>query len=414
MGTSQMTAAEEWKRGWSLVLACFVGFSFFSVPTASAGVFMEPIGREFGWGRTLLAAGTSMTSIVTALLSPFVGMLIDRHGARRLGLPGVFLTAFAIGAISLANGSPAQWLALWVFYALISILVKTTIWTAPVSARFQAGRGLALALTLSGTAAAQAISPPLCNWLIEHFGWRQAYIWTGFGWGGVTLLLCWLFLFDAKDRRDDEPAAPAPAPAAAAGLSIAEAWRSRALWSIAVSTFVMMLLSLGLQIHQVPILTGAGVSRTNAAWLAGLFGVAGIVGKLITGALLDHYRPNWIGGLTLAANSIAFALLLYGVHSPTLIVAAILINGYSAGTKLQICTYLTASYAGLRNLGAVFGAMYSLVSLGSGLGPMIAGFVYDTTGGYAPFLLAGTFGCVFCGLLIFTLPRYPDWRESSV
>lgn len=406
-----MTAAEEWKRGWTLVLACFVGFSFFSVPTASAGVFMEPIGREFGWGRTLLAAGTSMTSIVTALLSPFVGMLIDRYGARRLGLPGVFLTAFAIGAISLANGSPAQWLALWVFYALISILVKTTIWTTPVSARFQAGRGLALALTLSGTAAAQAISPPLCNWLIEHFGWRQAYVWTGLGWGCVTLLLCWLFLFDAKDRRSDEAATPASDTAA--GLSIAEAWRSRALWSIAVSTFVMMLLSLGLQIHQVPILTGAGVSRTNAAWLAGLFGVAGIVGKLITGALLDRYRPNWIGGLTLAANSIAFALLLYGVHSAELIVSAILINGYSAGTKLQICTYLTASYAGLRNLGAVFGAMYSLVSLGSGLGPLVAGFVYDTTGGYAPFLLAGTFGCIFCGLLILTLPRYPDWKENA-
>lgn len=277
---------------------------------------------------------------------------------------------------------------------------------------FVSGRGVALALTLSGTAAAQAISPPLCNWLIEHYGWRQAYVWTGFGWGGLALLLCWLFLYDLKDRRRMAPPADGPTETAAAdlpGLSIAEAWRSRALWSIAASTFLMMLLSLGLQIHQVPILTGAGVSRSNAAWLAGLFGVAGIVGKLVTGALLDRYRPNWIGGLTLGANSIAFALLLYGVHSPALIVVAILINGYSAGTKLQICTYLTASYAGLRNLGAVFGAMYSLVSLGSGLGPMIAGLVYDTTGGYAPFLLAGTLGCVVCGLLVFTLPRYPDW-----
>ncbi|RZK02158.1 MAG: MFS transporter [Novosphingobium sp.] len=378
------------------------------------GVFMEPIGREFGWGRTLIAAGTSMTSVVTALLSPFVGVLIDRWGARRLGLPGVFLTAFAIGAISLANGSAVQWLALWAFYALISILVKTTIWTAPVSGHFTKGRGLALALTLSGTAAAQAIAPPLCNWLIEHYGWRQAYVWTGLGWGGVTLLLCWLFLYDRKDRSRLSPERAAAVPADdLPGLTIAEAWRSRPLWAIAVSTFVMMLLSLGLQIHQVPILTGAGVSRTNAAWLASLFGLAGIVGKLVTGALLDRYRPNWIGGVTLAANGLAFALLLAGLHSPVLIVVAILINGYSAGTKLQICTYLTASYAGLRNLGAVFGAMYSLVSLGSGLGPMIAGFVYDTTGGYAPFLVAGTFGCVFCGLLIVTLPRYPNWKEIT-
>jgi predicted MFS family arabinose efflux permease len=210
-----------------------------------------------------------------------------------------------------------------------------------------------------------------------------------------------------------EGAAQAPA-GDPPGLSIAEAWRSRALWSIGISTFFMMLLSLGLQIHQVPILTGAGVSRTNAAWLASLFGLAGIAGKLVTGALLDRFRPNWIGGITLAANSIAFLFLLEGIRTPGLIVAAILINGYSAGTKLQICTYLTASYAGLRNLGAIFGAMYSLVSLGSGLGPMIAGIVYDTTGSYTFFLLAGTVGCVFCGALIMTLPRYPDWEAAAV
>jgi predicted MFS family arabinose efflux permease len=418
MSAAAPSAGREWRRHWTLVLACFVGFSFFSVPTASMGVFMEPIGREFGWGRTLVAAGTSMTSVVTALLSPVFGMLIDRYGARRLALPGVVLTAFAIASISLANGSPVQWLALWVFYALISISVKTTVWTAPVSGMFVAGRGVALALTLSGTAAAQAISPPLCNWLIEEYGWRAAYVWTGFGWGGVTLLLCWLFLYDIHDpkgaARVGEGAEQAARSAAdIPGLSVAQAWRSRPLWMIAVSTFVMMLLSLGLQIHQVPILTGAGVSRSNAAWLASLFGVAGVVGKLVTGMLLDRFRPNWIGGLTLSANSIAFALLLYGVHSPAMIVAAILINGYSAGTKLQICTYLTASYAGLRNLGTVFGAMYSLVALGSGLGPMIAGLAYDMTGGYTPFLLAGTVGCVFCGALILFLPRYPDWSAGS-
>ncbi len=409
MGHPRATAAEEWKRGWALVLACFVGFSFFSVPTASAGVFMEPLAREFGWSRTLISAGTTMTSVVTALLSPAVGVLIDRFGARRLALPGVALTAFAIAAIGLANGSPVQWLALWAFYALISILVKTTVWTAPVTGMFTAGRGVALAVTLSGTAAAQAIAPPLCNWLIERHGWREAYVWTGLGWGGVALLLCWLFLYDRHDRRRAAPEAE-PGADDLPGLTIAQAWRSRALWSIAVSTFLLMLLSLGLQIHQMPILTGSGVSRSNAAWLVSLFGISGIVGKLVTGALLDRFRANWIGGLTLSANSLAFLFLLDGIRSEALIVAAMIINGYSAGTKLQICTYLTSRYSGLRNLGAVFGAMYSVVSLGSGLGPMVAGIVFDRTGTYTQFLVAGTIGCLFCGLLVLTLPRYPDWE----
>ena len=61
----------------------------------------------------------------------------------------------------------------------------------------------------------------------------------------------------------------------------------------------------------------------------------------------------------------------------------------------------------------MFGFISSLVSLGSALGPLLAGIVYDRTGGYGPFLLAGTVGCLFCGLLILTLPRYPDWGAEE-
>ncbi len=415
MRSEAASSAGEWRNGWALVLACFVGFSFFSVPTASLGVFMQPVGEEFGWGRTLISAGTSISSVVTALLSPFFGILIDRYGSRRLALPGLVVTSLAIAGIALANGSAAQWLAIWAFYALISISVKTTVWTAAVSGTFTAGRGLALGLTLSGTAAAQIIAPPLSNWLIDAYGWRLAYVAIGLGWGSFALLLSWLFLYDAHDRqraatRSGQTAAVIAPP----GLQVAEAWRSRALWTIALSTFMMMLLSLGLQIHQVPILTGVGVSRTNAAWLAGLFGVTGIVGKLVTGWLLDRFpNANWIGAVTLAGNGIAFALLLTGDLTPGLIVAAITINGYSAGCKLQICTLLTSRYGGMRNFGKIYGAMTSVVALGSGLGPMVAGMVFDLTGTYDGFLLAGTVGCVICGALVFSLPACPDWQAES-
>ena len=104
----------EWKDGWRLVLACFIGFSFFSFMSASIGVFMVPLGREFGWSRTLLSAGITIASVTTAVLSPFFGILIDRYGARRVALPGIVATTIAVSAFSLTNGSPAQWLALWV------------------------------------------------------------------------------------------------------------------------------------------------------------------------------------------------------------------------------------------------------------------------------------------------------------
>jgi MFS family permease len=55
----------------------------------------------------------------------------------------------------------------------------------------------------------------------------------------------------------------------------------------------------------------------------------------------------------------------------------------------------------------------SMVSLGAGVGPLMAGAIYDTTGNYDAFLLAGTVGLVLSGLMFLTLPRYPDWDERA-
>jgi hypothetical protein len=60
------------------------------------------------------------------------------------------------------------------------------------------------------------------------------------------------------------------------------------------------------------------------------------------------------------------------IHSSTLIIAAMLINSYSAGSKLQIASYLTARYAGMRHFGLIYGVIISLVTFGSGLASSIA------------------------------------------
>jgi MFS family permease len=167
-------------------------------------------------------------------------------------------------------------------------------------------------------------------------------------------------------------------------------------------------------VHQFQILVDAGVSRANAAWLTSLFGIAGIVGKLVTGALMDRFAPNWVGGITLAAAAFAFLLLMERFQTPALIVLAMIINGYASGTKLQIVGYMTTRFAGLRNFGKIFGMMAAVIAAGTGLGPVLAGWSYDSTGSYFYFLLAGIIGALFCGFLIMSLPRYPVWERETM
>ncbi len=414
-----MSAKQEWRASWTLVLAASLGFSFYSVMLASTGLFMGPLGEDFGWSRTLLSSGPSIATIVNAVLGPFLGMLIDRFGPRRVALPGLVLTSLSIVSFSLLDGSPVQWVTLWLVFGFVSVTIKSTAWTTAVVGVFQKSRGLALGLTLSGTAVAQSAVPPLGNFLIDEFGWRGGFVWLGLGWGGITLIVCLLFLFDKRDRaarqrkadaRAGRPVVEEEPPGELPGLSIPEAWRDSAIWRLAISNFIVMVLTMGLAIHLFPILTEAGVDRTTAAWLVGLSGIAGIVGKLVTGVLLDRFRPNWVGGITLGAAALAFALLMEGIRSPTLILIALLVNGYAAGTKTHITGFLTAGYAGMKNFGAIYGVMSSLMALAAGMGPMLAGLVYDYSGDYRWFLIAGTIGCAVGGLLIFSMPRYPDWE----
>src|SRR5689334_12465161 len=168
--------------------------------TSATGLFLQPMTQEFGWSRTLFSVGAGIATVIHALSSPFFGMLLDRWGTRRLALPGIALTMIAVAGFSFTNGSAVQWVALWLFYAVVTISIKSTVWSVAVAGVFYQGRGLALGCALSGAAVSQTLVPPLGNWLIAELGWRQAFLALAFGWGGVVLLLAVLFLRDAHDR----------------------------------------------------------------------------------------------------------------------------------------------------------------------------------------------------------------------
>ncbi|MEZ5743670.1 MAG: MFS transporter [Sphingomonadaceae bacterium] len=416
------TAREEWRTGWPVVFSGFIGFMAFSTMIAAMSAFMGPLAKEFGWSRTVISIGTGAPSIIIALASPFYGILLDKYGPRRLVLPGIILSGLAVVAMAFNTGSAILWYGIWIFYALAALFVNTPNWTMAIAGLFTRAQGMALAITLAGATAAHATIPVLSVFLIDALGWRMAFVALGAGFGGLAFVVCYFLFHGAQDRtrlaqRGKPGEADAPAQPAATGeqpgLTLAEAWRSRALWQIGISILIIMLLTIGFLVHQIEILIETGVSREMAAGLAGLAGAMGIVGKLVTGFLIDRYPGNWVGGLTMSTAAIAFALLLRDSPTTAIIVMAMLVNGYTAGAKLHIASYLTVQYAGLRNFGKIYGVISSLVSVGSGIGPIVAGMIYDATGSYSTFLLAGAAALAFSSLLLLTLPRYPAWSAHG-
>ena len=151
-------AVAEWRKSWSVVIAAALGVGLMSVPSYSIGVFIGPLSAEFGWPRASIASVLLFNAVAAIALGWLVGMAVDRYGARRIAIAGSILTCICFALMSRVTPSLWSWYAIWVFLALISVLVKPMVWTAAISSLFASSRGLALAATLCGTSIASTAS----------------------------------------------------------------------------------------------------------------------------------------------------------------------------------------------------------------------------------------------------------------
>ena len=145
-------AAAEWRAHWPLVLASMLGFVMVGVANFSLGPFMASLEKAFGWSRSEITSGFSIYAVTCVICQPIVGRMIDRFGPRRIALSGIALTGCVLSLFSTANGSLTGWLLLWLLYSLAAQLILTPVWSSAVASEFEAGRGLAIAATLSGSA----------------------------------------------------------------------------------------------------------------------------------------------------------------------------------------------------------------------------------------------------------------------
>jgi len=417
MQPAPSTVAEEWKRYWPIVLVGFVGMSFAAVPLQTVAFFLDPVRSEFGWTTTQFSLGATIFGLFVIPLAPFAGALQDKLGPRRMAILGVSLCTAALISLSATTGSLTVWYAQWAFFGMAELPIKATVWLAIVSSMFVRGRGMAIAITLCGTAMSQTVVPLMTFAAIDALGWRVAYAVLGLGWGGTTLLLVLLFFRERVSAigMDSAPkkAAKAPNPDLP-GLTLREALRSAVLYRIAVALMIIACLGLAVVTHKVPILKEMGISRGHAALIAATAGISAIFGKLAYGWIYDRWSSTWIGVSAFALSALGFVLLLEPIRSPALIVGAMILFGVSSGGTLQAGMYLTAQYCGQRNFGAIFGAKSSFVTLGIGMGPLLSSTIVDRTGSYELLLMIAAPAALFAALLVFRLGAYPDWSQDAV
>ncbi|RSU56849.1 MFS transporter [Sphingomonas koreensis] len=400
----------EWRTGWALVVAACCGVALGSVQIYATGVFVAPLEAEFGWSRADISAALMAPALLGVVLSPLFGIFIDRWGARRMAIPGTIMVCATTASLSLAGPSIYSWWALWAVFGVATLFLKPTIWSTAVSSHFSAGRGLALAVMLSGTGLAQACLPTITRLLIDGMGWRGAYLALGTGFALVVVPVLWFFFHDARFERDGSGKKISDA---VTGYTLREGVRTRQFWQLLLTAIIITGVIVGFVFHLVPLLSEMGLSRANATYAAGIAGIFSIIGRLGVGFMLDRLPGPPVGAISVALPIIAAALLLAFPGSVPMAIVAIAFLGLCIGGEYDSVIYLATRYFGMRSFGSLFGWITSALLAGVGLGPWIAGTIRDATGAYDLFLwivipLAG-----LSAVLLGTLGRYPEHGPAA-
>ncbi|MBV9331128.1 MAG: MFS transporter [Alphaproteobacteria bacterium] len=400
-------ANEEWRQHWLLVLVSMIGYSVPSISVYSLSAFTIPLHSAFGWSRVEITAGPTIYSFVSILCQPFVGRAVDRFGPRRIALLGVASSAVAFASFATLNGAVALWLVIWVVYSLALQLILTPVWCAAVASEFEQARGLALAVTLSGSAASGSLTPIAATYLIGAYGWRSAYVIMAAVVGFTVLLASWLFFHSRLDRLKSAGAGAAK-HGDLSGLSLQEALRVPAFYKLICAIFAGTLIPIATLVSMIPMFTAEGLSSRSAALVASLYGASAVVGKLICGVLVKRYPGHLVGAAAVLVSALGYAMLLAPGQGPSFLALAVVLVGGSAGAQANMAVYLTTRYFGLRAFGLIFGVIGGALMATSGLGPLFGGFLFDISGSYRPMLMVGIPLAFLASLLMLSIGHYPE------
>lgn len=406
------SAMAEWRRYGIVPIAAGIGYSTMAIQTYGIGPFVAPLEQEFGWSRAQVMAGLTISNSIGFLLNFAVGVLADRLGPRRVAMSGVVVKTGAIALLATATGTLLNWSLLWVLVALGAVLAQANVWASAVASRFDRARGLALAVTLSGSSFCAAIVPVLATWLITDHGWRTAFVGVAAVWLIVALPIVFLFFRGAQDER--RPAPTGEAPAALPGMTIREGMRMAPFWQLMIAAFAYAFYTMAIAPNLVPLMVEKGEATLVAAQLAALMGMVGIVARISAGFLLDHFSARGLGTLVFLMPVLGCGLMLLDAPGYMVLALAVASFGVTIGAEYDVVMYLTSRHFGIRSFAALMGALLTAGALGGAIAPVVAGWLHDSYKGYDEMLILLMALMAAGALAIFTMGRpRQDWSAAQ-
>jgi MFS family permease len=384
--------------GWVIVGIAFVTMALGVTARTSFSLLMPPLIDEFGWDRGLAAGAFSFGFLVSAVISPVVGRVLDMRGPRVVILTGVLVLTVGL-ALAPSIERP------WQLYLTLGVLVGggANMMTYTVHSQFLPNwfverRGLAISIAFAGVGIGAIVLLPWLQSIIVSAGWRASCWAMGllvlFGAGPLNLLV--------RKKPEDIGLLPdgESRSASAAGTrttlkivdpswaattwTLGRAVRTGRFWWIVLGYFCALVAWYAVQVHQTKYLMEIGFTPLVAAWSLGVVSVAGIPGQIILGALSDRLGREWIWTAGCAGFAICYAALigLEQMQSNVLLYVMVLSQGLLGYALTSVMGPIVVEIFDGPHYGSIFGTITVALIGGGAAGPWLAGAIHDATGSY--------------------------------
>ena len=378
----------------------------------SFAVFLLPLSTHFSWDRASVASIYSIYMVCLGLGSLLSGLSFDKYGPR-------FNYMVGLGLLSIAYGFLGNFSSIWQFYGFLGVLGgigASMVGVIPaqslVSRWFDKNLGTALSIAYAGQGLGVLIMAPLSQISIDHFGWQLSYKYISYVFITLFIFVSFLPWKKISSGSKNNPRKTKDGRAVG-GVSLKEAIHTKTFWGFFFIFCFTAIGIFGISLHVVAYLVFVGLSEVEAAFSFGIAGILNFVGMVLTGLAADRYPRHLVATASYGLSFMAiFSLAFMQVNSSIIFLVLFIIGfGLSAGARGPIITTLMAEIFAGKGLASIYGATNLGQGIGAATGAILAGFLFDLTGGYNfGFILCSIF--TFCGALLFWI--IPQIRYAKV
>ncbi|MGI1662187.1 MFS transporter [Palleronia sp. KMU-117] len=359
-------------------------------------VFAGEIRAEFGLSHGAWGGIYSLGTTASAALMIWLGTLTDRHRVRVLA---PFVLAGLSAACLFMAAVPVVWLLpLAIFFLrFLGQGMSTHIAVVAMARWFVASRGRALSVATLGVAAGEALLPLLFVALLGVYDWRTLWL------VAAVVIAVLIPVIGPLLRLERTPQSIAES-GASLGME-GRHWTRRDMtrhwlfWLIVPALLAPPAFATAFFFQQVHIAESKGWAHLQIAAMFPVFTLSGVVGLLLSGALIDRIGTGRL--MPLAQLPMALGFLLFGL-TESLVAAgvAMALMGLSQGANSTVPNAFWAEFYGTRHLGAIKSLTVAIMVFGTAIGPALTGVLIDAGLAFTTQMpgIAGYF--VFAALLV--------------